>query len=183
MRVPLADNVYGMEIARSRLPARLAAYDAKRRVIGFTETIRDHLGHVGGPARGRARLLVRAVSPTGASATLFVGKSSTGGRCWYVRWYEGKRVRAVTQTCAGRAWRGAPLQLGRAAEFVYGRVRPDVATVVLRFADGRRATVAPTEAFVLYALPRAELAPGHEVVAAVARNAAGATVGTQRFAR
>jgi hypothetical protein len=181
MRVPLADNVYGVEIARSRLPARLVAYDAKGRVIGFTETIRDHLGHGAGPVRGRARLLMRAVSPTGASATLFVGSSTSGGRCWYVRWYQGKRVRAVTQTCAGRVWRGAPLQLGRAAEFVYGRVRPDVATVVLRFADGRRVTVAPREAFVLYAAPRGQLAPGHQVVAALARDAGGAKVGTERF--
>jgi hypothetical protein len=186
MPVPLADNVYAAEIARSRLPARLVAYDARRRVIGFTPVIRDLLGPGGGPVRGEARLLLRAVSPTGASATAFVGKSTAGGRCIYVRWYDGKRLRAVTQTCAGPAWQGAPLQVatwGHPAQFVYGRVRPDVATVVLRFADGRQVSVAPREGFVLYAVPRERLAPGHQVVAAVGRDAAGATVGTMRVGR
>jgi hypothetical protein len=184
MRVPLVDNVYVVDVARARLPARLVAYDAKRRVIGFTPVIRDLLAPGGGPARGGARLLRRAVSPTGKTATLFVGKSTAGGRCFYVRWYLGKRVRSVMQNCAGRAWQGRPLQLagvGNPAEFVYGRVRPDVATVALRFADGRHVRVAPSEGFVLYAVRREQLAPGHQVVAAVARDAAGATIGTERF--
>ena len=183
MRVPLADNVYVVEIARTRLPARLVAYDHQGRVIGLTTTIGD-LGASGGPARGQARPLLHAVSPTGATATLFVGKSTTGGRCMYLRSYHSKRVRGVMQTCAGPAWHGPPLQLGTDSyppQFVDGRVRPDVATVVLRFADGRHATVAPTEGFVLYAVPREHLAPGRQVVAATARNASGAAVGAESF--
>jgi hypothetical protein len=184
VRVSLADNVYAVDIARSRLPARLVAYDAKRRVIGLSPVKRDLLAPGGGPVRGGARLLRRAVSPTGKTATLFVGKSTAGGRCFYLRWYLSKRLHPLMQNCAGPAWQGRPLQLGTVgnpAEFVYGRVRPDIATVVLRFADGRHVTVAPTEGFVLYAVPREQLARGHKVVAAVGRNAAGATVETQRF--
>jgi hypothetical protein len=175
MPVPLVDNVYAVSIARSRLPARLVAYDREGRVIGFTPPIRGPAAPGGGPVRGRARLLLRADSPTGATAALFVGKSTTGGRCLYVRWSRN----GVMQSCAGPTWHGSPLQLIADGNFVAGRVRADVATVVLRFADGTRATVAPTDGFVLYTVPRRQLAPGHEVVAAVARNAAGATIATE----
>jgi hypothetical protein len=185
MRVPLTDNVYVVDIARSRLPARLVAYDSEQRVIGFTQTIRDFGGAGGGgPARGRARLLLHAVSPTGSTAGLFVGKSTTGGRCMYLRYYHSKRVRGVSEGCAGPTWQGPAVQLGaesNPAEFVDGRVRADVTSVVLRFADGDHATVAPTEGFVLYTVPRRHLAPGHQVVAAVGRNAAGAKIGTEPF--
>ena len=184
MPVPLADNVYVVDIARSRLPARLVAYDGENRVIGFTPPIRDLAAPGAGPARGRARLLLHAVSPTGATAQLYVGKSTTGGRCMYLRYYRSKRVRGVTQGCAGPTWHGPALQLGtesNPAEFVDGRVRADITTVVLRFADGDHATVAPTDRFVLYTVPRKHIAPGHQVVAAAGRNAAGATVATESF--
>jgi hypothetical protein len=184
MRVPLRDNVYAVDIARSRLPARLVAYDSEHRVIGFTPPIRGPASPGGSPARGRARLLLHAVSPTGATAELYVGKSTTGGRCMYLRYYHSKRVRGVMQTCAGPTWHGPALQLDALsyqAEFVEGRVRADVTAVVLRFADGEHATVAPTEGFILYTVPRKHLAPSHRLVAAAARNAAGATVATQTF--
>ena len=183
MRVPLADNVYVVDIARSRLPARLVAYDRNGRVIGLTTPI-DDLRDSSGPARGRARLLLHAVSPTGSTASLYVGKSTTGGRCMYLRYFQSKRVRGVTQGCAGPTWRAQPLQLGtenNPPEFVYGRVRADITTVVIRFADGGHAAVAPTHGFVLYTVPRRHLAPGHQVVAVVGRNAAGATVGREPF--
>jgi hypothetical protein len=181
MSVPLVDNAYAVSIARSRLPARLVAYDGDQRVIGFTPAITGPEAPGGRPARGRARLLLRRVSPTGATAAVFVGKSTSGGRCTYLRVDRSKHVGGVMQSCRGPTWQGSPLQL-IAAEFVAGRVRPDVATVVIRFADGRQATVVPTDGFVLYTVPRGHLARGHEVVAAVARNAAGGPVGTQSFA-
>jgi hypothetical protein len=175
MPVSLADNVYAVDIARSRLPARLVAYDRQQRVIGFTPPVTGP--DVGGPspARGRARLLLHGVSPTGSTAALFVGRSTNGGRCMYLRFDRGTMV-----SCGGRTRRGSPLQLtGR--EFVAGRVRPDVATVLLRFADGTQVTVVPTEGFVLYTVPRRHLARGHHLVAAVAHNAAGAAIATQSF--
>ena len=98
----------------------------------------------------------------------------------YLHLYESKHVQGVMVSCAGRTWRGSPLQL-TAKEFVAGRVRPDVATVLLRFADGTQVTVVPTEGFVLYTVPRRHLMLGHHLVAAAARNAAGAVIATQSF--
>ena len=185
MPVPLADNVYAVSIARSRLPARLVAYDSKHRVIGFTPTIGDVVDRSGGSARGRARLLLHGVSPTGATAALSVGKSTSGGRCMYLRMSWSKHVRGVMVSCAGSTWHGSPLQqliaAGHPANFVVGRVRADVATVVLRFADGTRVKVAPTEGFVLYTVPQRHLGRARQVVAARALSAAGATIGTRTF--
>jgi hypothetical protein len=185
MRVPLTDNVYAVDIARSRLPARLVAYDREHRVIGFSQPIRDVNASPGGaPAHGRARPLRHAVSPTGSTAALSVGESTSGGRCMYLRYHRSKIVQGTMVSCGERAWHGSPLQLGtlgHPTEFVFGRVRADVATVVVRFADGEHASVAPAEGFVLYTVPRKHLAPGHQVVAAAGRNEAGATVGTQSF--
>jgi hypothetical protein len=181
MPVPLRDNVFVVDIARSRLPARLVAYDRKRRVIGFTQTFGDDSGP--GSARGRARLLLQGVSPTGATAALSVGRSTDGGNCMYLHLYESKHVQGTMVSCAGRTWRGPPLQLtGASAGFVAGRVRADVATMVVRFADGTQTTVAPTDGFVLYTIPRRHLVRGHQVVAAVGRNAAGARIATQSLA-
>jgi hypothetical protein len=180
MPVPLADNVYAVDIARVRLPARLVAYDAEQRVIGFTTTIGDFVGG-SGPTRGRARLLLHGVSPTGTTARLYVGKSTTGGRCMFLRWRQSKYVGGVMQWCSSARWRGSPLQLSTQPELVAGAVRPDVATVILRFADGTRATVTPTEGFVLYLVPRPHLVRGHRLVAAAARTSAGKTIGAESF--
>jgi hypothetical protein len=102
----------------------------------------------------------------------------------YLKWHMNKPGGGLMESCSGAKWQGSALQLSTPsspAELVGGRVRPDVATVVFRFADGARATVRPTDGFVLYVVPRAHLAPGHEVIGAAARNSAGTTVGTQPF--
>ena len=82
MPVRLVDNVYVVDIARSRLPARLVAYDVEKRVIGFFTQTRGP-GAPSGPSPGRARLVLHGVSSTGSTAELFVGKSTNGGRCVY----------------------------------------------------------------------------------------------------
>jgi hypothetical protein len=179
MAVPLADNVYLVDIARSRLPARLVAYDADGRIIGLLPTIGD-IGRGSTPVPGRPRLLLHAVSPTGSWAKLYVGRSTSGGRCMYLRWYRSKHERGAMESCGDPRWHGPPVQLsteGTPAQFVMGRVRPDVATVELRFADGARATIRPTSGFVLYTTTRAHRAP----LTAVGRDSHGTTVGTQSF--
>jgi hypothetical protein len=184
MPVSLADNVYVVDIARSRLPARLVAYDAHGRVIGFTPTIGDFAGGGPGPARGRARLLLHGVSPTGTTVALFVGRSTGGGRCMFLRWHRNKHAGGTMEWCSAARWRGSALQLtpmSSPPDFVAGGVRSDVAEVVVRFADGTHATVAPTHGFVLYMVPRSHLAPGHQVIGATGRTSAGATIGTESF--
>jgi hypothetical protein len=181
--VPLADNTYLVDIARSRFPVRLVAYDHAGRVIGVTPAIGD-LDDGAGPVRGRARPLLHVVSPSGATATLLVGRSTSGGRCMYVRWYRNKHAGGVMTNCMDFTGRGSPLQLGtdgNPTQFVLGRVRSDVATVELRFADGARAKAEPTQGFVLYAVSRTHLAKGHELVGAVAHGADGKSLGSESF--
>jgi hypothetical protein len=173
--VPLVDNVFLVDIASSRFPARLVAYDSKGRVIGNVVPP-GGTGAGAGPARGRARLVIRGISSTGATAELLVGKSTTGGRCMYVRSYFSRRARGVMVSCGDFTTSAAPLQLGAnssPAQFVEGLVHPNVAKIEVRFADGSRATVAPIQGFVLFTVPKAHLAKGREVVAAAALDAAG----------
>jgi hypothetical protein len=102
----------------------------------------------------------------------------------YVRWYRNKHAGGVMTNCTDFTGRVSPLQLSTdttPTQFVIGRVRGDVATVELRFADGARARVEPTQGFVLYAVSRAHLVKGHELVAAVARRADGKSLGSESF--
>jgi hypothetical protein len=182
--VALTDNIYVTEIARSKLPARLVAYDGADRIIGVGPVMQGFLGRLGngggGPARGKARELLRVSSPTGATAELLVGKSTTGGECVYVHHYESKRASGTGELCYPPTWQGSPVQIsGEAPGLFWGRTRNDVSTVELRFADGARVTIKPTQGFLLYAAREAHLASGHELISATALDAAGKTIGTQ----
>jgi hypothetical protein len=183
--VTLTDNIYLAEIARSNLPARLVAYDGAGRIIGIAPTLYGLGGRAGpspgSPARGKARELLHIISPTGATADLLIGKSTSGGECMYVRHYLSKRENGVAVSCMPATWQGPPIQLNSAgtAGIFMGRARADVATVELRFADGGQATIKPTDGYILYAAPKDHLAAGHELSAATARNAAGKALGAE----
>ena len=154
--VPLADNTYIIDLPRSELPAKLVAYDKQGRVIGLSEPITD-FGGGGSAAPGKAKPLLRVVSPTGATMQLLIGKSTGGGLCMYTRWYESKRANGIGVSCSDFTRPSSPLQLetsGLPAQFVVGRVYRTVASVELRYADGARETIKPTQIFVLYAVPR-----------------------------
>jgi hypothetical protein len=101
----------------------------------------------------------------------------------FVRQYVSKRENGLTANCMPARWRGSPIQLsgGGTPGIFAGRVRADVATVELRFADGAQATIKPTDGFILYAAPKDHLAVGHELSAATARNATGKVIGTESF--
>lgn len=181
--VPLADNAYLVGVARFKFPVRLVAYDKAGRVIGFTPPIDDGGGGAG-PAPGKARSLLHAVSGSGATAELLVGPSTSLNRCMYVRWYRNKHASGVMVNCADLTSKSSPLQLstdGSPTEFVMGRVRSDITTVELRFADGARLSVRPTQTFVLAAIAKAHLVAGHELVAAEALTASGKAVGHESF--
>ncbi len=185
LSVPLADNTYVIDLPRSELPARLVAYDRQGRVIGISDPVAD-LGGGGGasPAPGKAKPLLRVVSPTGATIQLLIGKSTDGGLCMYTRWYESKRANGVGVSCSDFTRPGAPLQLGTVgipAQFIEGRVHSSVAKLELHYADGARETIKPIRTFVLYAIPRQHLDQGHELVSVVAENASGQRVGSQSF--
>jgi hypothetical protein len=183
MTAPLSDNAYLVQVARSTFPVRLVAYDQAGRVVGFTPALGD-LGSGAGPARGKAQPLLHVTSATGATAQLLIGNSTAGGKCMYVRWYESKHARGVVSNCSDLARPGSPLQLGTSgspAQFVMGRVYRSVASIELLYADGRRATVRPTQTFVLYAVPGPHLDKGHELISAVAQDANGRPIGSESF--
>jgi hypothetical protein len=156
-QLAVVHNAFLASIARARFPIRLVAYDAQGRIIGLTSPLTD-IGGGAGPAPGRAKPLLHATAPNGATATLLVGRSNQGGVCTYVRWYQSRFAQGSSIGCTGRAWKGSAVQLGGggAAGIWYGRVRPDVTRVDVTFGDGKHATIHPTNGFVLYPVPRSE---------------------------
>jgi hypothetical protein len=182
--VPLVDNAFLVSLSRSNLPARIVAYDRNDKVIGVSYPLNDFFGGRSGPARGRAVELLHATGPNGAHSELFVGKATGGGECVYVRDFVDKRHRGMSISCQGPTWRGTPLQLSAGRNpplFVSGRVRSDVASVRLRFADGSTSTLRPTRGYVLQAMSPGHLKPGHEVIAADGFARDGRRVGHQSF--
>jgi hypothetical protein len=183
--VPLRDNVYLVDIARSKLPARLVAYDSRDRVIGFDATF-SHFGSgaASGPAPGRAKTVETVTSATGSRAELLVGGSSDGGKCMYVRSSRHNHPTGVMVSCQGPVWHGQPLQLGTSgspAEFIQGRVRPDVESLRLNFADGSTTTVKPNGGFVLAAVSRRHLTADAKLMSIDGFNAAHRRVGHESF--
>ena len=180
--LPFVDNAYIAVIARSKLPARIVAYDSDGKVIGISHPIGDFGAGGSGPARGRATSLLEAESPQGSTAELFVHPSTSGGECMFIR-YRGKPATGTMVSCDAD-WRREPLQLntyGTPGEFVMGQVRPDISRVEIRYADGARTQVEPTRGYVLYGVPAAQIEPGKEPVSAAGFDRTGELVGTWSF--
>jgi hypothetical protein len=182
--VPLVDNAFLVSLSRSNLPARIVAYDGNDKVIGVSYPLDDFFGGRSGPARGRAVELLHATGPNGAHSELLVGKAMGGGECVYVRHFISKRAAGMGVSCQGRTWRGPPLQLSTGSTpplFVSGRVRSDVVTVRLHYADGSTSTLRPTRGYVLQAMSAAHLKSGRELIAADGLARDGHIVGHQSF--
>ena len=176
--VPLVDNVFVVDLARARLPARLVAYDDNDRVIDVSRPVHDFDRGGAAPARGRAELLLKVTGPDGAHAELFVGPATQGGECMYVKQYVDQQHAGRTDHCRVSEWTGPPVQVTSSFDrFVVGRVRDDVATVRVRFADGSATDLEPTRGYVLYALPAERLGDGQRPVAVEGLDRAGKKVG------
>jgi hypothetical protein len=154
--VPLVDNVFLVDLPRANLPARLVAYDEEDRVIAVDRPLSDFGGSRSQPGRGRARSLIRVEGYEGATAELFVGPSSDGGECVFIKQFVDRQHAGNSVDCQRPTWSGSPLQVGTAwspPRFVSGRVRSDVKTVRIRLADGSVVTLTPTRGHVLWAVP------------------------------
>jgi hypothetical protein len=177
--VALHDSVFDGQIPVAHLPARLVSYNAAGKIVGA----RDAVGGFafGGPsaARGKARQLLAAKGPNGAHAELLVGGATGGGECSYVKTYFSKRAAGVMISCHPSAWAGPALQLGVATDFVYGRVRSDIAKVRVDYRGGGSTTLAPTHGYVLGTIPAAHLARSKSPARFVGLTSTGRAVATR----
>jgi hypothetical protein len=167
--VPLEDNAFLVDLPRAKLPARLVAYDDKDRVIGVSRPWHD-IGSGPGPAKGRAVSLLRVTGADGAHAELLVGPATDGGECKYVKHFVDPQHAGTSVSCYWQPWASKPLQLGsqfQPPRFVDGRVRDDVKTVRIRFADGSSVDLEPTRGYVLWAAQAEQLKAGRGAVGAV----------------
>lgn len=181
--VPLADNVYAVDLPRAKLPARLVAYDSEGRVIAVSRPWSD-FGHGAGPARGKAELLWRVTGPNGSYAELSVGPSNQGGECQFVKHFVDRRHTGVGVSCKGKRWTGPAVQVYsqfQPPRFVSGRVREDVKTVRIHFADGATTTLTPRRGYVLFAVPPERLTEARAATGAEGLDAAGRVIGRTSF--
>jgi hypothetical protein len=183
MKVPLRDNTFLVDVARSKTPVRLVAYDIQGRVIG----IQAPTGMFGGsgvsaPVQGRALSVRKLTSPTGATAELLVGPASGNGHCYYVRTYFNKHASGEMIACPNPYWERQALQLGtngNPAQFIQGHVRSNIAVVKVKFADGDTMTVTPIDEFVLAVVPRQHLTKGAQVSSATGYDTSGHRIGSE----
>jgi hypothetical protein len=181
--VPLKDNAFLVDLPRAKLPARLVAYDSEDRVIGVSEPWQD-FGGGSAPAKGRATSLLRVSGPDGSRAELLVGPATDGGECMYIKHFVDVRHAGTSVSCGKRTWAGRPLQLSsqfQPPRFIGGRVRDDVKTVRIRFADGTSATLTPTRGYVLWAASAERLDAKNAAVGAEGLNESGKVVGRVSF--
>jgi hypothetical protein len=117
-------------------------------------------------------------------AELLAGPSDQGGECMYIKHFLDRQHTGVMVSCKGRAWTGPALQLSTQflpPRFIGGRVRPDIKSVRLRFADGTATTLQPTRGYILYATPKEHLTKPREVVGAEGLDVSGRVVARQSF--
>jgi hypothetical protein len=185
LSVPFVDNTFILNLSRTKLPARLVAYDKSGKVIGFSYPLQDFAaGGRGSPARGRATQLLAVSGPNGAHSELLIGPSTTGGQCMYVRHFINTHTAGVMVGCQGPAWSGPSVQLSTESSpafFVAGRVRADVTTVRLRYADGSTTTLRPTRGYVLEAISEKHLQAPRELIAADGLARDGHVIGHESF--
>lgn len=113
------------------------------------------------------RKLFRAVGPGGATMAYWVAPRRDGGRCYWT-------VSILICSSPGSGTR--PLSVGlydSGSAYLFGSVKPDVRTVVLRFEDGARVVVRPRAGAVVYMMSGVHCGTGHRLVEATARTASG----------
>jgi hypothetical protein len=166
--VALEDNAFLVDLPRAKLPARLIAYDSDDRVISVSHPWFD-FGGGPSPAKGRPTSLLRVSGAGGARAELLVGPATGGGECMYVKHFVDASRAGTTVSCRDRSGAKRALEVGsqfQPPRFIDGRVREDVETVRIRFADGTSETLTPTRGYVLWAAPGERLFAGNAAVSA-----------------
>jgi hypothetical protein len=180
IEVPLHDNAYLADVALARLPAKMVGYDGEGRVIGIQQTPPDE-----GAVRLIPKPILHFAETVAGVGTLemLVNKTREGGQCWSTKGTGKVRVRAGS--CIGAKWTFAPLRVGPIPDppvFVYGRVRDDIKTLTLRYADGRSDELTPREqGYVLSVIPERQRQAGHRLVEIIGRGGDGHVVAREAF--
>ena len=174
--VPLADNAYMVEAARTKFPVRLVVYDDEGRVIGIEHFAHDPLARAGPrPVPGEQRVVRRVVGPNGSVAVVRAGPATDGGRCFQVVFVRGGGASRCIPKHSNDRRLALALQRMRDDRFLTGSVSRGIVTLRLHLPDGRREIAEPVEGFFLHPLPAA----GLDVVVGLDR--AGKEVARQRF--
>jgi hypothetical protein len=180
--VGLTDNVFVAEVARTKFPARLVAYDREGRIIATENMSHDPLADPGPrPLEDKQRIVKRVTGASGTEGVLRVGPSTAGTRCWRISLTGG----AGGGGCLPKGFKER-LALGvhntGVDSFLAGTVAPGTTELELRFRNGERARVDVVEGAVLHPLSAAQVASGGPELA-IALDGAGDEVGRQRFRR
>ena len=180
--VALRHNVFIAEVARTKFPARLVAYDRQGRVIGVENMAHDPLADPGPrPIADKQRIVKRVVGASGTRGTVRVGPSTAGTRCHRISFENG----AGGGGCLPKGLE-PQLSLGvvntGSDSFVTGTVADGTSAIELRFPTGERVVVEVVEGVVAHPLTPAEAASGGPELA-IALDGAGKEVGRQRFRR
>jgi hypothetical protein len=175
--------LFVVELPRAKLPARLVAYDSEDRVVSASDPVQDFLAYAQ-PARGRAELLWRVGNDADTYAELLVGPSTHGDECEFIRRVVDGRPRGTGYRCMWRPWSQSPVQIHAhemPLRYVGGRVRDDVRTVRVRFADGDTVDVRPRRGYVMYAIPSDRVTDARRPVGADGVDTSGRVVGSVEF--
>jgi hypothetical protein len=167
VEVPLRDNMYRTQVARSDFPIRLAAYDGEGRVIGIETFASDGMTNPAPPeARTSVRELLRVAADGGAVGILRAGTPAGGYRCWHADFTGGSGGGGCTPwPYKGPVLGGIWTPRVGDDTFLTGEVEADVARLTVTYPDGEVATITPHDSLVLYAVPNHHLGDGREVIA------------------
>jgi hypothetical protein len=185
--VPLKDNAFAVPVARALFPVRVVAYDSASRIIGL-ETIGPDSAQPP-PVEGASwTTLEHAVAADGTSATISTAPARGGGLCWRIRFSDG--MTGSGAVCSPPYWEGALGEVNLAVQdtstggaLVYGRVSPDVASVVIRYRDGSKVTTTPHRGLVLVGAPQRVKPPANPVAEIVGFDRTGTQLGTEDYSR
>lgn len=176
--VPLADNAYRADIARSAYPIRLVAYDGEGRVIGIRTFASDGMTNPAPPdARTSVREILRVTGDSGAVGILRAGTPAGGYRCWHADFTDGSGGGGCTPwPYNGPVLGGIWTRRVGDDSFLTGEVETNVARLTVTYADGEVATIPLHDGLVLYAVPSRHLSDGREVIALRGYDATGKQV-------
>lgn len=174
--VALRHNLFTALVARAQLPLKIAAYDARGRVVGIVTPPAGIPPPPPAAATGLApRLRVRG--PNGTVALLKVGRPVRGYRCWRVVFSSGQSPGGCFPPVVGgpRTHVSLVQPAGRDL-FVVGAagVRiPRITRVVLELAGGRDVSTRPVAGHFVLAVPRSHLTRTRQVAYLLAYNELG----------